>query len=128
MTEPSKEALEAGKKALLDDYISNPNIPGGPILTNPHTANTGSGRVLHAALPIERERWEKETRERSEGVKARDAAYDAACNASPIGDLPLSPDEIKEISDAATKAALDAIFDKGEGEIDADAAEGEGRR
>lgn len=99
MTEPSKDAVEAGKKALLDDYISNPNIPGGPILTNPHTANTGSSRVLHAALPIERERWGKEIQKRLD-LTTLEALIDLAAIQGEV----------------AMRQALATIFDKGEGD------------
>lgn len=87
MTEPSKEAVEAVKRT--DRYRYNPYVQDGDLRAH-----------LSIALAVERERWEKETRERFHSKEIMTGLWGG---------------EYGQEDHDVVNETLDAIFDKGEG-------------
>lgn len=95
MTEPSKEAVEAAQA-------------NGTSLDRIRITEGQARVILKAALPIERERWEKDVRERA--GQLREETLEAASDASVYADL--DPEYLQAMVDAAIERLLDSVFEK----------------
>ena len=109
MTEPSKEAVEIVARQCYVRRFQRPWEQAGPVMRE--VALNSATYDLRAALPIERERWEKEVRERT--FQLREEMREAAEDASVYADL--DPEYVQSMVDAAVERLLDGIFEKGEG-------------